>query len=390
MQKVVAIITEYNPFHNGHKYQIDKIREENNEAIIIAIMSGNVVQRGELAIADKYSRAEMAIKCGVDAVFELPYPYSGSCAEIFAYGGVSLAHSLGAEILYFGTETDNIENLERIADVVDSEIFDTIIKNIPNYNEYSYPILKQKALEKLGFDISIGSNDILAIEYIRQIKKQKYSLKYKSIQRVGASYNDEATSDLMSATGIRKAFNENNEFISMPAEALEIINREKKNGKLLDLNNVQNMLHNYAVMISPKEIEKSFDCQEGMGYFISKKAKEAKNSSEFFELLTSKSFTTSRLKRTLLYSFFGVKKISKITKSYTVLLATNKRGKMLLKQNKINRKLTILTKHSDSKKLTKKLLPTYILSKKTDEIYQMLLHIPNPAESAYKYKPIIM
>ena len=177
MPKVIAVITEYNPFHNGHKYQIDRIREENKDSIIIVIMSGNIVQRGEFAIVDKYARAKMAIKCGVDAVFELPYPYSGSSAEIFAYGGVSIAQSLGAEVLYFGTETSDIKKLEMLADIIDSDEFNTMLNSIPNYKEYSYPILKQIVLENLGYTIPKGSNDILAIEYIRQIKKHKYFYK---------------------------------------------------------------------------------------------------------------------------------------------------------------------------------------------------------------------
>lgn len=390
MQKVIAVIAEYNPFHNGHKYQIDRIREENKDAIIIVIMSGNIVQRGEFAIVDKYVRAKMAIKCGVDAVFELPYPYSGSSAEIFAYGGVSIAQSLGAEVLYFGTETSDIKKLEMIADIIDSEEFNSTLNSIPNYKEYSYPILKQKVLENLGYTIPKGSNDILAIEYIRQIKKHKYPLKYKAIQRVGAEYKDESESELMSASGIRKVFNEKQKFISMPNEALEIINREKENGKLLNSMNFLNLLYTYAVITSPQKIEKSFDCQRGMGYFISKKAKQAKSAVDFFEQLSSKSFTTSRLKRTLLYSFFDIKKVSQASKKYTVLLATTTQGMTILKQNKSNKKITILTKHSDSKKLTKALQSNYEHAKKVDEIYQTLLYNSNSVENAYKFKPIIM
>lgn len=390
MPKVIAVITEYNPFHNGHKYQIGRIREENKDSIIIVIMSGNIVQRGEFAIVDKYVRAKMAIKCGVDAVFELPYPYSGSSAEIFAYGGVSIAQSLGAEVLYFGTETSDIKKLEMLADIIDSDEFNTMLNCIPNYKEYSYPILKQKVLENLGYTIPKGSNDILAIEYIRQIKKHKYPLAYKSIQRVGAEYKDESKSELMSATGIRKVFNEKQEFISMPNEALEIINREKKNGKILNTMNSLNLLYSYAVITPPSKIEKSFDCQKGMGYFISKKAKKANSAVDFFEQLSSKSFTTSRLKRTLLYSFFDIKKISQGSSKYTVLLATTKQGMAILKQNKNNKKITILTKHSDSKKLTKSLQSNYEQAKKVDEIYQTLLYNSNSVENAYKFKPIIM
>ncbi len=390
MPKIVAIITEYNPFHNGHEYQIDKIREENSDAIIVAIMSGNVVQRGEFSIIDKYARAEMAVKCGVDLVFELPYPYSGSTAEIFAFGGVRLAHNIGAQELYFGTESHDIKSLETLAKAIDSEDFDRTLKQIPNYQGYSYPVLKKMVLEKMGYSISKSSNDMLAIEYIRQILKNAYSLKYKSIQRVGADYNDNSKSSLMSASGIREAYYETSEFLSMPKNALAIANREKELGKIINQIEAKKLLYNFVIASSPKEIEKSFDCQKGMGYFISQKAREAKNSTEFFESLSSKSFTTARIKRTLLYSFFGIKKISKSAKSLTILLATNKQGQMVLKNNKKNKNLVILTKHADSKKLSKVMYAEYEKIKKVDEIYQTLLTTPNSVEEAYKFKPITM
>ena len=120
MGNVAAVICEYNPFHSGHKYQIDKIKENTDNTAVIAVMSGEVTQRGEFALTDKYVRAEAAIRSGVDAVFELPYPYCASCAEIFAKAGVSIASALGANRLYFGTESGNTEYIEKIADAVDS------------------------------------------------------------------------------------------------------------------------------------------------------------------------------------------------------------------------------------------------------------------------------
>ena len=113
---VVGIISEYNPFHLGHKYQIDKIREEINDAKIVAIMSGNTVERGEFSIFDKQKRAEIAISCGIDAVFEMPFPYSCSTAEIFASAGVEIATKLGCDYLYFGTEKCNIEYLTNVVE----------------------------------------------------------------------------------------------------------------------------------------------------------------------------------------------------------------------------------------------------------------------------------
>jgi predicted nucleotidyltransferase len=112
--KICAIITEYNPFHNGHLKQIEYIRENLSDTTIVAIMSGNVVQRGELAVYDKYTRAEMALRCGVDAVLELPYPWCGASAGYFAKGGVEIAKAIGADYLCFGSESGDIEELKAV------------------------------------------------------------------------------------------------------------------------------------------------------------------------------------------------------------------------------------------------------------------------------------
>ena len=384
MSKIIAIITEYNPFHNGHKYQIDRIREENDDATIIAIMSGNVVQRGEFAFLDKYSRAEMAKSCGVDAVFELPYPYSGSTAEIFAHQGVKIAYNLGAQILYFGTESKDIAELEKIAEIIDSEAFEAEISKISNTKEISFPVLREQALASLGYKLSKTSNDMLALEYIRQIKNNGYQMEYRAIERVGAGYNDTEIGSLMSASGIRKEFYESRQVLSVPDNAKVIIDKEILNGKINDVDSTKKMLYQYAIMTSPKQIEASFDCPVGMGYYITQKAKEAKNYNEFFESLSSKTYTTARVKRTLLYSFFGIKSVNKRGRCFTILLSANKKGASILRQIKLNEKIVVLTKHSDAKKLNTRLYKQYLQLKKVDEIYQSLFYEPNNAANAYK------
>jgi len=389
MSKIVAIITEYNPFHNGHKYQIDKIKAENSDAIIIAIMSGNIVQRGEFAFLDKYARAEMALSCGVDAVFELPYPYSGSTAEIFAYGGVRLAYNLGADILYFGTESDNLSELEAIAQVIDTEAFENAVNSIPNASELSYPVLREKALSNLGYDVTKSSNDMLAIEYIRQIKKNKYKLTYRSIKRIGAEYNDNSVCDIMSASGIRKSVYDNKKIISIPKKAEEIFLKEYNSGKINDLTASKRMLYQYVIMQDPRRLEKAFDSPIGIGYYLSQRAQEACGYDEFFDSLGTRNFTTARAKRAILYSFFDVKTINRMNKCFTVLLATNKNGQQALKKARSNKNITVLTKHSDSKKLSLRLAKEYRLLKKVDEIYQTLFYTPRECSLAYKRHAII-
>ena len=149
---VIGVICEYNPFHLGHKYQIDKIKEENKDAKIVAIMSGNAVQRGELAIFDKQIRAEIALICGADMVLEMPFPYSSATAEIFANAGVEIATKIGCDYLYFGTENCDLEYLKEVANAVDSPRLEEKISSYLSDKSLSYISAKQKALSDLGLE----------------------------------------------------------------------------------------------------------------------------------------------------------------------------------------------------------------------------------------------
>ena len=388
MSKIVAIITEYNPFHNGHKYQIDKIREEIPNAIIIAIMSGNVVQRGDFAFADKYARAEMAIKSGIDAVFELPFPYSCSTAEIFASAGVELASKLGAEYLYFGIENNSLEALEAIANAINSEEFEKQIKAISNKESLSYPVLREKALSKMGIKISKLSNDMLAIEYIRAIKNKKLSLEYKAIKRVGAGYKDTLVCEIMSASAIRDNYYKNNTLLSIPKEAREVLENEINEGRINNKNATNNFILANALLSSPKEIEKCFDAPKGMGYYILDCAKKCKNASAFTDELSSKNYTTARLKRALIYSLFKIENINKSV-DFTVLLGANEKGKQIIKQARKNEGITVITKHADSKKLGEASKEIYEKGLKADELFATLCIKSYSPDIAYKKTPYI-
>ena len=212
--KTVAIITEYNPFHNGHKYQIDALRSSFDEDIaIIAIMSGNYTQRGEIAVADKLIRATAAVECGVDLAIELPFPYSMSSAEFFARSGVYIADRLGiVDYLAFGSELGNIDKLTTVAKNMSSNEFSQLLSKYTSNKQYAncgYPVLCQRAYEELYHD-NIGDaffspNNILAIEYIKAIIALNSKIIPITIKREGAGYNEDINADtaMQSATAIR-------------------------------------------------------------------------------------------------------------------------------------------------------------------------------------------
>ena len=207
--KAVGLVTEYNPFHNGHLYHLNKAMELTGADISVAVMSGDFVQRGEPAVLDKYTRTSMALNSGVNLVVELPVNYAVSSAENFAAGALKVLDYIKADSIAFGSESGDIERLSKIAHVLcDNE--DTVYKEISKYtaNGISYAAARQKTVEKLTDKdtaaILTSSNNILAVEYLKAIIKNNYAIKPYTVQRQGDAYNDtDIRSDYASATALR-------------------------------------------------------------------------------------------------------------------------------------------------------------------------------------------
>lgn len=207
--KAVGLVTEYNPFHNGHLYHLNKAMELTGADISVAVMSGDFVQRGELAVLDKYTRTSMALNSGVNLVVELPVNYAVSSAENFAAGALKVLDYIKADSIAFGSESGNIERLSKLAHILcDNE--DTLYKEISKYtaNGISYAAARQKVVEKLTDKdtaaMLTSSNNILAVEYLKAIIKNNYAIKPYTVQRQGDAYNDtDIRSDYASATALR-------------------------------------------------------------------------------------------------------------------------------------------------------------------------------------------
>lgn len=387
MSKVVGIICEYNPFHLGHKYQIDKIKEEMPDAKIAAIMSGNTVQRGEFAILDKHKRAEIALLNGVDLVLEMPFPYSSSTAEIFASAGVEIASKIGCSYLYFGTENCDIHYLEAIASAIGTREFESALKKHLQNKRMSHIIAKERALFDMGFDKSMLPNDMLGVEYIRAIRKKKAKITPCAISRVGAGYNDKGECEIMSASAIRDYFYNNDSFISVPKKAMPIYKSAQKEKSILSIKKAYDFLHRIALVIPRQRLDTAFDSTPEIGALIKDSANSSKNGEEFFKKLTSKSFTYARVRRALIYAVYDVKAIDKAPK-FAFLLGANENGRAILNNVKKD-KFTILTKHSDAKNLDEE--ATYImnLSYEANKLYNTLLEEAKPLDDVYKILPII-
>ena len=223
--KAVGLVTEYNPFHNGHLYHLNKAMELTGADISVAVMSGDFVQRGEPAVLDKYTRASMALNSGVNLVVELPVNYAVSSAESFAAGALKVLDYIKADSIAFGSESGDIERLSKLAHVLcDNE--DTLYKEISKYtaNGISYAAARQKVVEKLTDKdtaaMLTSSNNILAVEYLKAVIKNNYAIKPYTVQRQGDSYNDtDIRSEYASATALRENLKADNISEYIPVKA---------------------------------------------------------------------------------------------------------------------------------------------------------------------------
>lgn len=223
--KAVGLVTEYNPFHNGHLYHLNKAMEITGADISVAVMSGDFVQRGEPAVLDKYTRTSMALNSGVNLVIELPVNYAVSSAESFATGALKVLDHIKADSIAFGSESGDIEGLSELAHILcDNE--DMLYKEISKYtaNGISYAAARQKTVEKLTdkdtAEMLTSSNNILAVEYLKAIIKNKYAIKPYTIKRQGDSYNDtDIRSEYASATALRENLKADNISEYIPVKA---------------------------------------------------------------------------------------------------------------------------------------------------------------------------
>lgn len=346
--RVSGLVVEYNPFHNGHKYHFEKACEIDKESIKIAVMSGDFVQRGEPAIINKWKRAEMALKNGIDIVVELPIFYSCQSAEIFAIGAVGILNELKCSNIIFGSEKSDIDSLRRIADIEEKEEFKNIIKeNLSNGD--SYPTAYSKALKLIeGNDIFLASNDILGVEYMKAIKYWNSSMIPILVKREKTGYYEEnVNEDFASATAIRKFLKENINIADLvPEESFKILKEERENNKLVYLENFYSLLRyeiirNKGILFNIQDIEKGY---ENRLYEMAVKHYEFK---EFYEDIISKRFTQGRTQRVLIHILTGITQelTQKVKKeiSYVKILGFNDKGREYLNYLKKEENNKIIT-----------------------------------------------
>ena len=402
--KVAAIIAEYNPFHNGHKYQVDKIRELFGEdTAIIAIMSGNFTQRGELAITDKTVRAKSAINCGVNLVLELPFPYSMSSAEFFARSGVSIAESLRVvDYLVFGSESGDVRKLSDIASVMLSTEYDLILETLrdaPEYRECGYPELCEIALSRIyGKEIKrdfLSPNNILGIEYIKALSSLGSNITPVTIRREGAGYLDiiNPMKEFQSASAIREEILENNlsalDFV--PDNAKKVYLDAIETGKLpCNASRLDLAVISFFRLSSPSAERDIHDAAGGLYNRLCEMSAEATSISNLTTLAETKKYTSARIRRAIWNSYFGVTSSDVRTfPSYTQVLGMDSLGRSLLKRIKKASDFPVITKPSSYKELGDIVIRQKDLSNKADSIYGLTLNNTNSGRFPLTFTPYV-
>lgn len=359
MEKVLSIIAEYNPFHNGHLYQLKKAKIDSGCDFSIAIMSGNFCQRGIPSVLNKWDKTKMALLGGIDLVIELPIIYSISSAENFAEGAIKIINSLNCEYISFGAETLDLEFLKLIAQVLceEPEKYKNIL-HLELKKGFSFPKARENALihfindERVSKIIS-SPNNILAIEYLKSLRKYNCKTLPIPILRKDSNHNDAfINSNIASSTAIRNIIH-NNEFekidLVIPKNCSNFLLEKIRNNEIVDDLSVYEKQIIYKLRImNIKDLSNLPDVSEGLEYKLKLASNCCNNLSSLINMLKSKRYTQVRIQRILLYALLNITKQdmedSKNFSPYIRVLGFNENGKYLIsKISKLNPNLKIIT-----------------------------------------------
>jgi predicted nucleotidyltransferase len=349
--KAVGVIVEYNPFHNGHAFHLQASKAAANADIVIAVMSGNFLQRGEPALISKWYRTRMALMNGADIVIELPYGFAVQQAETFANGAVSILTAAGCDTLCFGSESGDIDTFLETIQYLEAEQ-ETYSESIKRFigTGVSYPKAAALAFEQLPdseqfLDLA-KPNNILGFHYIKALKVQKSPIKPLTVSRKNADYHDEhfASETIASATSIRKAIFSNekdqrdiSQYVPEPTQRL-LDEYFQLYGLFHSWENYWNYLQYRLLQTTPEELRKIYEVEEGLENRLIQAAMEASSFLEFMENLKTKRYTWTRLQRVCVHILTNAKKTEMPgfadTPAYLRLLGMSSNGRDYLNKRK--------------------------------------------------------
>ena len=394
----VGLITEYNPFHNGHLHHLRESLRVTGADVAVAVMSGHFLQRGEPALVDKWTRAEMALAAGVDLVVELPLPWAGSSAPDFAHGAVQALVALGADTLCFGSESGELESLQYCADFLcdhDSVIVEKtseLLRQGIHYPQARTQVLADLLPDKHESVALEEPNNILGIEYLKALTRLKSTIQPVTIQRIGAGYHDTDSSPdgIASATGIRKKLTESEPVDGLlPATVFQILQRVMTTGDVFSSANYFRLLMAQAFR-HPAGLTDCWLVENGIENRLLNVAEKSFMLEELLAGLKSRQLTRTRVQRMLVSILLGMDKIVvpqlfSAGPRYLHLLAVSKKGQQFLASGRKQRTIPLIQNFSRVYAILKRYygiestvyslaLQQLELELRATKIYTLLLH----------------
>lgn len=386
--RIAAIISEYNPFHKGHEYQIQETKKKGGATHIIALMSGNFVQRGLPAIIDKYRRAEMALLGGADLVLELPGVYALSSAEFFAEGSIRILNALnGVQILSFGSEEGTLFHLETVSEVLawEPEEYQLLLKEQLNLG-HSFPKARNHALKKLLPEMDMrfieNPNNILGVEYLKALKRTESIIKPFTVKRIGKGYHDLSLNEeeYASATALRSVLHKKERIEGFVPHAVHeyIEALRKKNYPFTAEEDFKDLLL-YRLITENQSLAKIQEASEGLDNRILSRQKHLKEGTleSFIDEIKTKRYARTRISRILMqyllaYDLEPIEALRRQTPESVKILALNEKGKEILSALRKNKEIRL--EHNFGKNLD----PFQSIDQKASLIYAMKNHAYDP------------
>lgn len=335
--KIIGIIAEYNPFHNGHKYHINKIKELYPDSIIILVINGYFLERGEISILTKEDKTKIALENNIDIILELPVLFGTQSADTFADKSIEILNNFNVDTIIFGSECNNINILKDIAIKQLSQEFQEKVKTYLS-DGINYPTALAKALNT---DFTFNPNDLLGISYIKSAIINNYNIDFITIKRTNSYHDIESNDKIISASNIREKLKNN---IDIKKYLPDVVYNKIKN-----INNDIYFKLLKAKIITDNNLDSYLDVDEGIEYRLKKYINNSSSLDEFVKNIKTKRYTYNKLNRMFIHILLGIKKSdAKAKLDYIKILGFNKKGRKYIQSIKDN--LQIPTKvNKDSK-----------------------------------------
>lgn len=380
---ITAIIAEYNPFHNGHQYLVDKAHRLGADGVL-SVMSGNWVQRGDIAIISKFARTKQALECGVDLVAELPTPWAMATAQKFAKGAVDITESLGANTLIFGSECGDIERIMETVYCIRSSEFSGKLRQLLD-SGMTFAKARETAVNEIcqNGELLRSPNDTLAIEYISAAKALNSKCKFVAVKRTGATHDSsEAIDGFCSASEIRRLIKANEpEKVKeyMPSAAYKILLDEYNSGHIADISRLEKTILTALRTNTVDNFKQLPDISEGIENRLQNAVKMSSSFDELMNYTATKRYTNARLRRLILSAFLKLKACD-IPESvpYIRILGCNETGSNILQSVRSTSKIPIIMRSSSLKDNS-----LFINESTATDIYSLALASPLACNEEY-------